>query len=135
MQPLDLVDQGLLLRVTVREDDVRLVDSDHRSMRRNDHHVEPVRLTQLERGVLGGSGHPTQACVSAQEMLKRDRAEDLAARMPVDALFGFDGGLKTVWPMTIEDDTVRELVDDLEAAVAHDVVDIASEEHGHAARN
>lgn len=43
---VNLFDQRLLLRVTIREDDVRLVDTDHRPMRRHDHHVEPVRLTQ-----------------------------------------------------------------------------------------
>lgn len=62
-------------------------------------------------------------------MLKRDRTEDLAVRMPLDALLGLDRCLRTVGPMTIEDDAACKLVDDLDAAVAHDVVDIASQQH------
>ena len=47
----DLVDDRLLLRLAMGEDDVRPIDADHRPMRRDDDHLEPVELAQLRAAV------------------------------------------------------------------------------------
>ena len=60
MRALDLFDHGPLLGVPMGEDDVRVIDADHRAVRRHDDHVEPVQLTQLRRGGLGRAGHAAQ---------------------------------------------------------------------------
>ena len=62
-------------------------------------------------------------------MLQRDRAEDPAVGLPLDAFLRLERRLQTIGPVTIGDDPAGELVDDLDAAVAHDVVDVAPQQH------
>ena len=129
MHAPDLVDHRLLLGLAMGEDEVRLIDADHRPMRRDDDHVEAVQLAQLQRGGLGGAGHAAQARVAAQEMLQRDRSQNPAVGLPLDPFLRLQRRLQSVGPVTIRDDPARELVDHADAAVAHDVVHVAPQEH------
>ena len=61
-------------------------------------------------------------------MLKGDRAEDLAVGLPLEAFLRFERRLQPVRPMAIGDNPAGELVDDRDAAVPHDVVDVAPQE-------
>ena len=129
MGPPDLFDQGPLFGVPMGEDDVRVIDADHRAVSRHDDHVEPVQLTQLRRGGLGRAGHAAQAPIALHEMLQRDRAQDSSVGLALDAFLRLERRLQTIGPMTIGHDSARELVDDPDAALAHDVVDVSSQEH------
>ena len=62
-------------------------------------------------------------------MLQRDRAENPAVGLPLEAFLRFERRLQAIGPVTIGDDPAGELVDDPDAAVAHDVVDVAPQEH------
>ena len=129
MGALDLRDHGPLFGVPMGVDDVRLIDADHRAVSRHDDHVEAVQLTQLQRGGLGRAGHAAQAPVTLHEMLQRNRAQYPPVGLPLDAFFRLERRLQAIGPVTIGDDPARELVDDPDAAVAHDVVDVSPQEH------
>ncbi|MBP1661627.1 MAG: hypothetical protein H6P95_2819, partial [Candidatus Aminicenantes bacterium] len=61
-------------------------------------------------------------------MLERDRAEDAPFCAAADALLGLDGRLEAVGPMALVHDPAGEFVDDLDAPVADDIVDVPREE-------
>ena len=48
----DLFDDRALLGLAMREDDVRLIDADHRPVRRDDDHVEAVELSAAPRAAV-----------------------------------------------------------------------------------
>ena len=129
MGALDLFDHGPLFGVPMGEDDVRVIDADHRAVSRHDDHVEPVQVTQFQRGGLGRAGHAAQTLITLHEMLQRNRAQDPPVGLPLDAFLRLERRLQTIGPVTIGDDPARELVDDPDAALAHDVVDVSPQEH------
>jgi hypothetical protein len=61
-------------------------------------------------------------------MLQRDRTKNPSVRLAFDALFRFERRLQAIGPMTIGDHPAGELVDDADAAVAHDVVDVTPQQ-------
>ena len=67
MGPPDLFDDRAFLGVPMGEDDVRMIDADHRPVRRHDDHLEAVELSQFLGGGLRRAGHATQARDSRAE--------------------------------------------------------------------
>ena len=61
-------------------------------------------------------------------MLQGDRAEDAAVLAEGEALLGLDRRLQAVAPLPPLGDAAGELVDELDRAAAHDVVDVAAQE-------
>ena len=84
---------------------------------------------QLRGGGLRRAGHAAQTRIAAKEVLQRHRAQDAPVGLPLEAFLGFERRLQAVGPVAIGHDPARELVDDPDAAVAHDVVDVAPQEH------
>ncbi len=125
----DLVGEGFHLRVAVREDDVRLVHPHARAVRRKDHRRQPVELPELRGGGFGGGRHAGETGPQAHEVLDGDRPEHDAIGADVEALLGFHRGLDAVRPAPVVGHAPGELVDELDAAAAHDVVAIAMQQH------
>ena len=55
--------------------------------------------------------------------------ENPAVGLPLNAFLRLERRLQTVGPLAICDDPAGELVDDADATVPHEVVDIAPQEH------
>ena len=116
------------LGLLVREHDVGEVAPDAGPVGRDDDDAQAVEFLELLGRRPGRGRHPAERRIEAEEVLERDGAEDAALGAAADALLGFDGGLEAVGPMALVHDPAGELVDDLDAAVADDVVDVPREE-------
>ena len=71
---------------------------------------------------------PQSRGIATQKPLERDRPEDAPIGPPREAFLGLERGLQPVRPVAIGDHTARELVDNRDAAIADDVVDVAAQE-------
>ena len=123
-----LVHDRRLLGLAVGEDDVLRVDADHRAVRRDHGHGQAVELVQLRGGVARGARHPAPPGIGAQEVLQGHRAEDPSVAAPGQPLLGLQGRLQAVRPVPVLHDAAGELVHDLDAALAHEVVDVAPQQ-------
>ena len=128
MRSVNLLDDRPLLGLAMREDQVGSIDAHHGPVRRNDDDLEPVGLPQLAAASLRGASHAAQPRITPQEPLERHRSENAPVGPPVKPLLGFERGLQAIGPVTIRHDTAGELVDDFDAAVPDDVVDVAAKE-------
>ena len=81
------------------------------------------------RGVLRGPRHAAQERVAPQVVPQGHRAQDLAVRVGLDALLRLERGLQPVRPVAVGDDAAGKLVDHADAPVAHEVVDVAPQQH------
>ncbi len=124
----DLPDEGLALGLPVSEHDVGQVPAHARPVGRHDDDAEAVEFLELSRRGLGRGRHAAKRRIEPEEVLERDRAEDAPLGAAPHPLLGLDGGLEAVGPMPLVHDPAGELVDDLDAAVADDVIDVALEQ-------
>ena len=129
MDPSDLVQDRVVLRFARDEHAVGMIDANHRPVGWNHRHPQPVGFLELRGGRSGGAGHPADPRIAADEMLQRDRAEDAAIGPPIEPLFRFERGLQAVGPVPILDHPAGVLVDDPDAAVAHQIVHVAPQQH------
>ena len=68
---------------------------------------------------------PGELVVHAEVVLQRDRRERLVLLLDAHALLGLDGLVQALRPAPALEDAAGELVDDLDLAVDHRVVDVA----------
>jgi hypothetical protein len=87
--------------------------------------VEVVDLDELLLLRLRGTGHPGELLVQAEVVLERDRGERDVLLADAHALLGLDRLVKALAPAAALHDAAGELVDDLDLALLHDVVDVA----------
>jgi hypothetical protein len=88
-------------------------------------HLQAVDLGQLGGGGPRGGRHAAEPRVFPQEMLDGDRAEDLPLGLLAEPLLRLQRRLQAVRPVAVFGDPAGQLVHQLDAAVAHDVVDVA----------
>ena len=125
---LDVVRDGAELLEHRPVDHVGTVLADHLPVRRDGHDLEPVDLLEL-LGLRGrGARHPGQLAVHAEVVLERDRRQGLALAPHLDALLRLDGLMEPVRVTAPHHEAPRELVDDHDLPVLHDVVDVALEQ-------
>ena len=113
------------LRVGRLEDVVVLVETRDGTVRRDLDDVEVVDLDELLLLRLRGAGHARELLVEAEVVLERDRRERDVLLADARALLRLDRLVQTLAPATALHDPARELVDDLDLALLHDVVDVA----------
>src|SRR5262249_30519565 len=80
VRAFDLGDERLALRAFVREDQVRQVFADARTVRRDGNPFEALETFQLFSRGLRRGGHSAEPGVMLQEMLQSDRTQDSPAR-------------------------------------------------------
>ena len=122
---LDLARDGRPLAVHGLEDLVVLILADHLAVGRDLDHRELVDLHELVGLGEGGARHAGQLVVHAEVVLERDRRERLVLLAHAHALLGLDRLVEALRPAAAVEDAARELVDDLDLAVDHRVVDVA----------
>ncbi len=86
----DVLDDSLVLVLVIKVDRVRIVDSDHRPVGRDDHGVEAVDLLELVGLGISSSGHAGQLLVEAEVVLEGDGGEGLVLCVDLDALLRLD---------------------------------------------
>ena len=111
------------------EHHVRAVAADHRTVGRDQVHVEVVDLRELRRLGVGRAGHARDLLVHAEEVLEGHGGERLVLAADRDPLLGLHRLVQAVGPAPSGHQAPGELVDDhhllLPAlAGAHDVVDV-----------
>ena len=125
---LHVVDDRAVLFVDRAVDLVLLVDADHLAMRRHDDRFKAVDVLEFVGFGVGRAGHAGELPVHAEEVLERDRRHRLVFLLDLHAFLGLDGLVKTFAPAAAWHQAARELVDDDDLAVLHDVVLVAVEE-------
>ena len=134
----DLLDNilydSLVLVLVIKVDGIRIVDSDHRLVGRDDHGVEPVDLLELVCLGIGGSGHAGELLVEAEVVLEGDGGEGLVLCVDLDSLLCLDRLVESLGPAAAGHGASGLLVDDDDLSVLHDVVNIAVEEDVRAER-
>ena len=123
--PLDVGDDRLELLALRAVDLVVAVDAVHRTVRRDRDDVELVDVLELARLRLGRARHAGELLVEAEVVLDRDRRERLRLLLDLDALLRLDGLVQAVRPPAARQDAPRELVDDVDVVVLHDILDVA----------
>jgi hypothetical protein len=121
----DVVEDGVELRVGRLEDEVVLVETRDRLVRRNLDHVQVVDLDELLLLRLRRPGHPGELLVQAEVVLERDRRERDVLLADLHALLRLDRLVQPLAPAAPLHDAAGELVDDLDLALLDDVVDVA----------
>ena len=128
MTRLNIVGDRLELLALRLENQVVLIRSDHVLIGRDCQHIKAVDFCELV-GLGGGrAGHARQLVVHAEVVLDRDGRDGDVLGLDLDALFGFDGLMQALAPAPAFHDAARKLVDDLDLAVDHNVVNILLEE-------
>ena len=125
MPRLDLTHDGAALAVLGLVDLVVLVLADHRAVGRDLDDRQLVDLHELGRLGERRPGHPGELVVHPEVVLQRDRGERLVLLLDADALLGLDRLVQALGPAPALEDAAGELVDDLDLAVDHRVVDVA----------
>src|SRR5579884_2867817 len=125
---LDLFHHGVELLPLALVDDVRVVRAPHGLVRRDHDHVELVDVLELDGLGVRGPGHPRELLVHAEVVLDRDRREREVLALDLHALLRLDRLVQPVRPAPARHEPARELVDDDDLAVLHDVVDVALED-------
>ena len=124
----DVVGDGLELGGFGLVDEVGLVETDHRPVGRDRHDLEPVGVRELARLRVRGAGHAAELVVHAEVVLEGDRREGLVLLLDLHPLLGLDRLVEALAPAPALEDAAGELVDDLDLAALHDVVDVALEQ-------
>ena len=122
VQPLDLVDDRVVLFLPGLVDPVGLVVPADRPVGRDDAHLEPVDRVELGLLGLGGAGHAGQLVVHPEVVLDGDRGEGLGLALDLHLLLGLDRLVQPVGPAPARHDAAGELVHDHHLAVLHQVV-------------
>ena len=91
-------------------------------------HRQLVDLHELGRLGQRRTGHPRELVVHPEVVLQRDRRERLVLLLDAHALLRLDRLVQTLGPAPSLEDPAGELVDDLDLAVDHRVVDVALEQ-------
>ena len=102
-----------------------LVRADHRPVGRDLDDRQLVDLHELVGLGEGRAGHARELVVHAEVVLERDRGERLVLLLDAHALLGLDRLVQALRPAAAVEDAAGELVDDLDLAVDHRVVDVA----------
>ena len=86
----DVGDDRIKLGLAGAEHDIGFVDANHRAVCGDRHHAEVVDGGELVGLGHGGTGHPRQPLVEAEEVLQGDGRERLILRLDLDTLLGLN---------------------------------------------
>jgi len=124
----DLFDDRLELGGFGLIDQVRLVETDVGSMRRDRYHGQRVGTTELTRLRLGRTGHASQLLVEPEVVLQGHGRPGVVLLLDAHALFRLDRLVQTVGPTSPVKGATREFIDDLHDAAVDEVVLVAVKE-------
>ncbi len=125
---LDFVDDSLELLALGLVDDVGIIVADKLAIRRDDDHVELVDVVKLLGLGVGGAGHAREFLMHLVVILESDCGERLVGLADLHALFRFERLMQPVAVASARHQPARELVNDDDFVVGHDVVNVALEE-------
>ena len=123
-----VLDDGGELLALGAEDQIVLIDADHRLVRRNRQHAQLVGAHELGGLSLGGAGHAGQLVVHAEVVLQGDGGEGLVLGLDLHVLLGLDGLVQALVVAAARQDTAGVLVDDEHLAAGDHVVAVAQEQ-------
>ena len=126
-QGLNLLDDRLVFLALRLVHPVVHVDTRHRTVRRNLHHVQLVDAPELAGLGHRRTGHTGQLMVHAEIVLQGDGGESLCGRLYLHMLLGLHRLMQAVAPASSVHDTARLLVHDFHLAVYHDILVVAVE--------
>ena len=105
------------------------VDTSHRTIGRNLHHIKLVNVPKLARLSHSRTCHTGQLVVHAEIVLQRNRGKRLRGSLHLHMFLGFHGLVQPVAPTASIHDTSRLLVHNLHLAINYDIF-IVAVEHG-----
>ena len=121
----DRLSDGTIFRTFRLVDGVRLVNALHRTVRRHDDDGQLVNLEELVLLGLRRARHAAELSVHAEIVLKGDRGERLALALNLHAFLRFDRLVQSVRVTSSDHESSRELIDDDDLIIAHDIIAVA----------
>ena len=119
VQRQDFAGQCVILPDFCRENAVRKVLPNARTIWWHDDSCHLIKIIEFLGRFLGGSGHPAHSFILLQKMLQRNGIQDFSLRMNLDPLFRFDRRLQTIRPATIFSHPARQFVDQLNRTIPY----------------
>ena len=116
------------LRIDRAIDQIVLVDTHDRLVRRDGNDRQLVDLAELRVLGHGRARHARELVVQAEVVLQRDGGKRLVLLAHLHVLFGLERLVQALGVAATLHDAARELVDDLHLAVNDHVVDVAMEQ-------
>ena len=120
----DFLTDGLELELLVVIDKVGEVFAYHRLVRRDDHHIKIVDFQEFRCFGVGGTGHTADLVIHAEEVLEGNSGQRLVLSEDLDFLLGFYSLVQPVAVPSAMENAAGELVDNLDLAVDHHVIDV-----------
>ena len=121
---LDLGDDGTVFACLGLINNIGVVDTDDRFIRRDLDNVEIVNAGEFLLLGQRRAGHAGELVVQTEEILERDGGERLVFACDLDALFCLNGLMQTLVVAAAVHQTARELINDDDLPVLHDVVNV-----------
>ena len=124
---LHLIDHGGVFRLLCLINKVILIVPDHRTVRRDDNHIQLVDGPELTGLRLGRTGHTGQFVVHSEIVLEGDGRECLCGGLDLDVLLRLDSLVQTIAPAAAFHNTACLLIHNLDLVVDDDVVNVLLE--------
>ena len=124
---LDVFDDRMEFFLFRLVDDISLVDTDHRLVGRDDHHVELVYLAELGRFCVGRTGHAGKFFIHAEIVLEGDRRQGLVLALNFQAFFCLDGLMLSIAPTPARHEPTGKFVNDDHFTVFDHIINITLE--------
>ena len=120
----NLIDDCIVLRLFSPEDQIRLVDTDNRSVRRDRNNVELIDLTELVLFSHCRTGHTGKLLVKTEVVLECDSSKRLGFMLDLDAFLCLDRLMQTVIITSAHHHTAGVLIDNDDLIVLDNIVRI-----------
>ena len=120
----DLLDDRVVLAVDGLVDGVRVVLADIGTVGGDGDDVQAINFGELGSLRLGCAGHTGQLLVHTEVVLEGDGGQRLALGGDLHALLSLDGLMQALVVPAADHQAARELIDDDDFAVLHDVVNV-----------
>ncbi len=125
MQLGNVVSHRVVLFLFRAENNVGVLDAQHRLVGRNDDDFELVDLLEFGGLGLGRTGHAAEFFVEPEVVLEGDRRQGLIFLANLHAFLGFDGLMQSVGPAATRHQAAGKGVDDDHLAILHDIINVA----------
>ena len=120
----DLLDNRPVLSDVVFIHNIRVILTDDRLVGRNLNNIQIVDGLEFFRFCRSSAGHAGELPVQAEIILEGDGGKGFVFLLHIHMLLGLDGLMEPFGIAAAEHQTARELIDDDDFSVFHDIVDI-----------
>ncbi len=120
----DFIHRGLKFLSFSLVNNIRIVEPNHRFVRRDDHNIQIVDLLEFRSLRVSGARHAGQFVVHPEVILEGDRSHGLVFLSHSHPLFGLNRLVQSIAPASAGHHTSRELIHDDDLSLLHHVLHV-----------